>query len=93
MILFPRREGKYKKGEIVDSTEEKLKSADVGKQNISKHVVDRAQIKLREKPSKISKELTDTKVYKKLRQLQVNKNYKGKRELRAKEEAEKKADK
>ena len=93
MILFPRREGKYKKGEIVDSTEEKLKSADVNKQNISKHVVARPSLKLREKPSKISKELTDAKVYRKLRQLQVNKNYKGKRELRAKEEAEKKAEK
>jgi large subunit ribosomal protein L13e len=93
LVLFPRREGKYKKGEIVDSTEEKLKSADAGKQNLSKHVVDRVVQKLREKPSKISKELTDVKVYRKVRQLQVNKNYKGKRELRAKQEAEKKAEK
>lgn len=89
LVLFPRRDGKYKKGEIADSTEEKLKSADAGKQNITKHVVDRIKTKLREKPSKITKELTDAKVYRKLRQLQVNKNYKGKREVRAKAEAEK----
>jgi hypothetical protein len=91
--LFPRREGKYKKGEIVDSTEEKLKSADAGKQNLTKHVVNRLKTKLREKPSKITKELSSIKVYKKLRQLQVNKNYKGKREARAKAEAEKEAEK
>jgi len=90
LVLFPRREGKYKKGEIVDSTEEKIKSAEAGKQNITKHAVARVVQKLREKPSKITKELTDVKVFRKVRQLQVNKNYKGKRELRAKLEAEKK---
>ena len=69
LILFPRREGKYKKGEIADSTEEKLKSADAGKQNITKHVVARPAPQLRQKPTKLAKEVADVKVYRKLRQL------------------------
>lgn len=61
------------KGEINDSTADKLKSADAGKQNISKHVIDRPPRKLKEKAQKISKEQKDLKVFRKLRQLRVNK--------------------
>ena len=88
LILFPRKEGKFKKGEIADSTADKLKSAEAEKQNTSKHVVNKPARKLKEKATKIGKEQKDLNVYRKLRQLRVNKAYKGKREKRAKEQAE-----
>ena len=93
LILFPRREGKYKKGDIHDSSADKLKSADAEKQHKGKHIQDLKKRVVRQKPTKITKEVTDTKVYRKLRQLQANRKYKGKRELRAKQEAEKEAEK
>jgi large subunit ribosomal protein L13e len=69
LILFPRRADKPKKGDIADSTADKLKSAEAGKQNINKHVVDRVVAKKRQAPIKITKELKDVRVYRKLRQL------------------------
>lgn len=89
LILFPRREGKFKKGEIADSTADKLKSAEAEKQNVSKHLIEKPERKLKEKAQKITKEQKDLKVFRKLRQLRVNKHYKGQREKRAKELAEK----
>jgi large subunit ribosomal protein L13e len=91
MILFPRRESKPKKGEINDSTVERLQSADAKIQNIHSHVLEKPVRKLRESPRKITKELTDMRVYRKLRQLQVNAKNVGKREKRAKEAADKAA--
>lgn len=91
LILFPRRAGKPKKGEIADSTAEKLKSADAEKQNTSKHLLGKPQPQLREKAQKITKEMQTFKAYGKLKQLAVIKKYKGKREKRAKEQAEKDA--
>ncbi len=89
LILFPRRADKPKKGDIHDSTADKLKSAEAEKQNIAKHLLDKPKNKVRQVPQKITKELRDVKVYKKLRQLQVNARYIGKRQKRAKEAAEK----
>ena len=57
MILFPRKEGKFKKGLISDSTADKLKSAEAEKQNTSKHVIGKPARKLREKPQKMTKEM------------------------------------
>lgn len=92
LILFPRRADKPKKGEIDDSTADRLKSAEAGKQNIHKHVISMPERKLREKPRKITPEEQKTKVYRKLRQEFTNKKYKGKREKRAREQAEKEAE-
>jgi len=89
LILFPRKGDKPKKGDIADSTAEKLKSAEAEKQNTSKHILPKPKLKARQTPVKVTKELKDLRVYRKLRQLQVNKNYKGIREKRAKEAAEK----
>ena len=88
MILFPRREGKPKKGIINDSTAEKLKSAEAENQNLSKHVIDRPAKVMKEKAQKITQQLKDLKVYRKLRQERVNAQYIGKREKRAKEKKE-----
>jgi large subunit ribosomal protein L13e len=89
LILFPRRADKPKKGDIADSTADKLKSAAAGNQNTSKHVVEKPRRKVRQTPAKITKEMTATKVFRKLRQLKVNEKYKGKREKKAKDDAAK----
>jgi large subunit ribosomal protein L13e len=86
LILFPRRADKPKKGDIADSTADKLKAA---VQNTSKHVVAKPTPKVRQTPLKITKELAGTKVFRKLRQLRVNEKYRGKREKKARDEAEK----
>ena len=93
MILFPRRADKPKKGEIDDSTADRLASADATKQVTDKHVLPKSKPVLREKAVKLTKELKEAKAYRKLRQIQINKKYKGKREKRAKEAAEKEAEK
>jgi large subunit ribosomal protein L13e len=92
LILFPRRADKPKKGDIHDATADKLKSAETAKQNVTKHVLDKPAPKLREAAQKITEEQKKLRVYRKLRQLQVNQKYKGKREKRAKEAAEKEAE-
>lgn len=89
LILFPRRADKPKKGDINDTTADKLKSADAEKQNLSKHLLGKPRRKARQVPTKITKDMTDVKVYRKLRQLIVNQKYKGKREKRAQEAKEK----
>ena len=89
MILFPRKDGKFKKGEINDSTADKLKSAQAEKQNLSKHVIEKPQRKLKEKAQKITKELGAFKAFSKLRQERINAYYLGKRQKRAKDAAEK----
>jgi large subunit ribosomal protein L13e len=89
LILFPRKDGKYKKGDIADSTADKLKSAEAKQQNKDSHVLPKGDLKKREKPTKITKEVAGTKVYKQLRQERTNKKHQGMREKRAKLEAEK----
>ena len=93
LILFPRRADKPKKGEINDSTADRLKSAEAGQQNVHKHVLDRPAPKVRQAAQKLTQELRDARVFKRLRQLRINKKYKGKREKRAKEAAEKEGEK
>ena len=90
LILFPRRADKPKNGDIADSTADKLKSAAAKDQNTSKHVVEKPKRKVRQTPQKITKEMTAAKVFRKVRQLRVNEKYKGKREKKAREDAEKK---
>ena len=89
MILFPRRADKPKKGDIADSTADKLKAAT--SQNVTKHVLEKPKRKVRQTPQKITKEMTGVKIFRKIRQLQVNQKYRGKREKKAKEAAEKEA--
>jgi large subunit ribosomal protein L13e len=89
LILFPRKADKPKKGDIKDSTAEQLKAATV--QNTTTGVLEKPVIKLRQKSAKITKEVQAVKVFRKLRQLRVNEKYRGKREKKAKEAAEKEA--
>lgn len=73
---------------VPDSTAERLKSAAAEKQNTHKHVLGKPKTKLREKAQKITKELQAVKAFRKLRQTRINKRYKGKREKKAREQAE-----
>ena len=93
LILFPKKAGKPKKGMVPDSTAERLKSVAAEKQNTHKHVLGKPKTKLREKPQKITKELQAVKAFRKLRQSRINKRYKGKREKKAREQAEQEATK
>jgi len=89
LILFPRKEGKPKKGLVSDSTAERLKTPEADKQNTSKHLLAKPERKLREKPQTITAAMAKTRAFKKLRQSRINQRYKGQREKRAREQAEK----
>ena len=93
LILFPNQADKYKKGEIADSTAEKLQSAEAKQQNTDLHLMEKKAPKLREKPVKITSEMKDAKVFRRIRQERVNQRYGGRREKRAAEEAENNAKK
>jgi large subunit ribosomal protein L13e len=86
LILFPRRDGKFKQGMIADSTADKLKAAD---QNTDKHLMAKPAQKHRSKPVKITKEMQALKAYRRLRIEKTNQKWKGLREKKAKEVAEK----
>uniref|UniRef100_A0A7S3FZ37 60S ribosomal protein L13 n=1 Tax=Strombidium rassoulzadegani TaxID=1082188 RepID=A0A7S3FZ37_9SPIT len=88
LILFPRNEGKPKKGEINDSTAEQLKSV---VQNTADGVLALPVLKKRCKPEALTADLKKAKIYQKLRQARVDKRYKGKRDKAARlaEEAKK----
>ena len=89
LILFPKHEGKLKKGEIPDSTAEKVKAASQCKTSgvFALPAVDKSQS---EKAS-ITKDMKAEKTYMKLRQARIDARYEGKRIMAAKkaEEAKK----
>lgn len=82
LILFPKHEGKLKKGEIPDSTKEQVKKASQNKVTgvFALPAVDRTQ---GEKVA-ISKDMKAEKTYLKLRQARIDKRYEGKRIAAAK---------
>ena len=88
LILFPRRDGQFKKGEINDSTADKLKGVE---QNKTPSVFGLPAVDKTSAPEPITKEMLAAKVYQKLRTERVNKRYNGKRIAAAKkaEEAKK----
>mmetsp|Transcript_47955 Transcript_47955/g.65003 ORF Transcript_47955/g.65003 Transcript_47955/m.65003 type:complete len:212 (-) Transcript_47955:154-789(-) len=89
LILFPRREGKPKKGEINDSTPEQLKSA-AANQQAQGAVMPIAKVAEEVQYEKITAEHEKAKAFHTLRSLRTFRRYKGKREKRAREEEEKK---
>lgn len=88
LILFPRREGKPKKGEINDSTPEQLKSA-AASQQVSGGVMPVVKTVEEVQYEKITADHEKVKAFRTLRTLRTFKRYKGKREKRAKDELEK----
>lgn len=87
LILFPRREGKPKKGEINDATAERLASAAASAQTAGNLPITHASKAVTFEP--ITQKDRDTKCYRTLRTARTFKHYKGRREDRAKKEAEK----
>merc|ERR1712048_102654 len=87
VILFPRAEGKPKKGEINDATAEQLKNAT---QNTTEGVLAMPALKKRCKIEPLTAEMKNLRIYQKLRQERINKRYEGMRQKRAREAEEKK---
>ena len=85
LILFPAKDGKFKKGMIPDSTADKLKGAE---QNKSPSIFGLPPVDKTCPPMPITKEMLALKVYQKLRAERTNKRYNGKRLMRAKKAAE-----
>jgi len=87
LVLFPRTEGKAKKGLINDATQVSLGKLAVS-QNNEKIVLGLPDQGKREKPVKLTKELTDKSAYRTIKQEWSNKRNAGKREKKARDEAE-----
>jgi large subunit ribosomal protein L13e len=86
LVLLPKRTGKPCKGNhgvLSDATEVPQLV-----QNLSRSVVGRPEVKLREKPVVITKEMKDFKPYRQLRQERTNQKWHGKRALRVVEAKE-----
>jgi len=84
LVLFPRVEGKAKKGLVNDATAETISKLG-GQQNTERFVVAIPQDSKREKAIPLTKELKDRKVYRELRQEWANAYYAGDKIKRAKE--------
>ena len=85
LVLFPRVEGKAKKGEIADSTT-RLDTP----QNTVGSVLALPAVKPRVGLAALTKDLKSKKVYRSIREARINRKYEGKRIKRAKEAADKK---
>jgi large subunit ribosomal protein L13e len=87
LILFPRREGKPKKGQINDSTQAQLTSAAAADQTKGNLPIARPSTE----PvfAAITQKGKDAQCYRNLRTARTHKHYFGRREERAKKEAEK----
>ena len=86
LVLFPRVEGKAKKGEIADSTT-RLDTP----QNVEGGVLALPAVKVRVGLAALTKDLKSKKVYRSIREARINRKYEGKRVKRAAEaEAKKK---
>ena len=85
LILFPAKEGKFKKGLIPDSTADKLRNVE---QVRAPSVFGLPPVDKTSPPEPITKEMLAAKVYRRLRIERTNKRYNGKRIERAKKAAE-----
>lgn len=92
LILFPRKEGKVKKGLINDSTTDQVRSAAAGNQVAGK-VLPRAAAAREDEFAAITAADKEFRAHSTARIARTNKRYHGRREKRAAEEAAKKADK
>ena len=88
LILFPRREGKVKKGLIDDSTAQKVNAAAAGNQ-VSGHVLPRAVAKPADEFAPITAADKKRNAHSEARIARTNARYNGRRIKRAEEEAAK----
>ena len=92
LILFPRKDGQPKKGQINDATADVLKTA-AAQNQISGRVLPRTAAAEQDEFVALTKEDKDRRVHSIGRVARVTKKYTGRREKRAKEAAEKEAEK
>ena len=92
LILFPRKDGKVKKGLINDSTADQCKSASANNQ-VSGKVMPRSTAQGEDEFAAITADMKAFRAHSTARIARTNKHYHGRREKRAAEEAAKKADK
>ena len=79
LVLFPLHAGKHKKGEIEDSTKEKIENELAQKTNRSRHVLDMPKLDKSEKKIEMTEEVKKHRAYQQLRQAQVDHKYSRKR--------------
>ena len=85
LVLFPRKAGNPKKGEIADSTQEQVEKA---VQNANKNVVTKPNVVKRQRRAAITEEQKNERVYHTLRKARTDEQHLGQREKRAREAAE-----
>lgn len=88
LILFPRREGKVKKGLINDATAEQLKSA-AAQNQVSGKVLPRTTAASSDEFAAITADMKKRMAHSEARILRTNKKYNGRRLKKAEEEANK----
>lgn len=79
LILFPLKEGKFKKGLIADSTAEQVASEAASQQNSSRHVLERPSRDLAVETVEITDDMKKHRAFQQLRQAQVDHKYSRKR--------------
>ena len=79
MILFPLKDGKFKKGEIADSTKEQVESEAAKKQNTTRNVLDMTKIQKKEKKIEMTDEVKNHRAFQQLKQAKVDHKYARKR--------------
>lgn len=79
MILFPLKNGKFKKGEINDSTKEQVESEAAKAQNTTRHVLAMPKVDTSVEWVKITDEMKKHRAYQQIRQAQVDHKYSRKR--------------
>jgi len=87
-VLFPRKEGKQRKGQVADTAKEVLDKLQVT-QNISSELLPVPKPHKRERALKITDAMKNTKVFKVQRQEWANERWAGKRAKKAAEEEKK----
>lgn len=79
LILFPRKDGKQKKGEIADATQEKIESEAAKHQNTNRNVLDMPKTDKREKKVELTDDVKKHRAFQQLRQAKVDHKYARKR--------------
>ena len=79
LILFPLKDGKFKKGEIADSTQEQIKSEAANKQNTNRNVLDMPDLQKKEKKIELTDAVKKHRAYQQQRQAKIDHKYARKR--------------
>ena len=79
MILFPLKDGKFKKGEIADSTKEQVESEAAKKQNTTRNVLDMTKIVKKEKKIEMTDAVKKHLAFQQMKQAKVDHKYARKR--------------